>query len=102
MAREGRVWVEYLVLFCLPGLPPPCSLISKSKAEALPTAEWLLREGRTPPPEFYAQEVSLTLWSKSSLKEAPQKKKKRKRKQKTNPGRVCPYIPKVGGAQVRE
>lgn len=76
MAREGRVWVEYLVLFCLPGLPPPCSLISKSKAEALPTAEWLLREGRTPPPEFYAQEVSLTLWPKSSLKEAPQKKKK--------------------------
>lgn len=48
MAREGRVWVEYLVLFCLPGLPPPCSLTSKSKAEALPTAEWLLREGRTP------------------------------------------------------
>lgn len=47
-AREGQVWVEYLVLLCLPGLPPPCSLTSKSKAEALPTAEWLLREGRTP------------------------------------------------------
>lgn len=28
--------------------PSPCSLTSKSKAEALPTAEWLLREGRTP------------------------------------------------------
>lgn len=82
MAREGRVWVEYLVLFCLPGLPPPCSLISKSKAEALPTAEWLLREGRTPPPEFYAQEVSLTLWPKSSLKEAPQKKKKKTKAKK--------------------
>lgn len=59
------------MLFCLPGLPPPGSLISKS---ALPTAVWLPREGkRHPPPEFYAQEVSLTLWFKSSLKEAPEK-----------------------------
>jgi hypothetical protein len=63
---------------------------------------WLPREGkRHPPPEFYAQEVSLTLWFKSSLKEAPEKQTN-KQTNKANPGRVHPYIPKVGGAQVRE
>lgn len=55
--------------------PSPCSLIL-SLLVALPIAVWLPREGKIdPPPEFYAQEVSLTLWSKSSLKEAPKKTK---------------------------
>lgn len=88
--------MEYLVLFRLPGLPPPRSLTSSLRLKLCQLLSgYSGREGH-PLPEFYAQEVSLTLWSKNSLKEAPHKQK-----QKTNPGRVHPYIPKMGGAQVR-
>lgn len=77
MAREARAWVEYLVLFCLPGLPPPVPLLLSLRLKLCQLLSgYSGREGR-PPPEFYAQEVSLTLWSKNSLKEAPQKQRQK-------------------------
>lgn len=60
----------------LPPRPRPLVPFLLSLLVALPTAGWLPGEGkRHPPPEFYAQEVPLTLWSKSRLKEAPQTNK---------------------------